>query len=121
MGSAPGRQTISDSLLGGAKPLRILPLPPGGTDVPPHPPWAVGSNHPPKPMKIAAGMNYMNPCRNFLERAMGFEPTALGLGSRCSTAELRPLDLTPIILRDWGPGTGYRFLAFDAFSGSEPA
>ena len=26
-----------------------------------------------------------------LERAMGIEPTALGLGSRCSTTELRPL------------------------------
>ena len=27
----------------------------------------------------------------FLERAMGFEPTTLGLGSRCSTTELHPL------------------------------
>ncbi len=27
----------------------------------------------------------------YLERAMGIEPTALCLGSRCSTTELRPL------------------------------
>src|SRR2546427_1641880 len=29
--------------------------------------------------------------KSYLERAMGLEPTALCLGSRCSTAELRPL------------------------------
>ena len=32
------------------------------------------------------------PSTLLLERAMGFEPTTLGLGSRCSTTELRPLD-----------------------------
>ena len=30
-------------------------------------------------------------CATPLERAMGLEPTTLGLGSRCSTTELRPL------------------------------
>ena len=36
-----------------------------------------------------------------LERAMGIEPTALGLGSRCSTTELRPLQAA--ILRSTRP------------------
>lgn len=35
--------------------------------------------------------NYENPRWCGLERATGFEPATLGLGSRCSTAELHPL------------------------------
>src|SRR3990170_3171451 len=39
------------------------------------------------------------PSAFLLERAMGFEPTALGLGSRCSTTELRPLDYPRLYTR----------------------
>src|SRR2546427_3441962 len=68
-------------------PLRILPLPSGGTDVPPHPPWVVGSIH--RIQKSREGQTAT--LTRFLERAMGVEPTTLCLGSRCSTTELRPL------------------------------
>src|SRR2546428_11478715 len=68
--------------------IRSRSLPPllrGG--VPPPPPSGRGFNSPNQKLRED---HTTNPAQ-FLERAMGVEPTTLCLGSRCSTTELRPL------------------------------
>ena len=58
-----------------------------------HRPLAVGRKHP-CARRVPCAFRLQSAgwvLKGLLERAMGFEPTTLGLGSRCSTAELHPL------------------------------